>query len=193
LKQQTLEGPYYRLTPSQSLGWFIKSTISSSHMAGAAILSAGGTAVNRPGEYGPHWGGFADRFGIGVAGSAVGNGIEASAGLVLREDPRYFRMPEQSFKSRVGNAARFTFSARGENGSLGPAYARYLGIVGGNFLSNAWRVRSEANVRDALLRSSEGFSGRLAANAFAEFWPDVKKYVFHKRNRTTQRRPDNAE
>ena len=123
----------------------------------------------------------------------MGNGIEAGAGLVLGEDPRYFRVPERSFKSRVGNAARFTFLARGENGSLGPAYARYLGIVGGNFLSNAWRVRSEANVRDALLRSSEGFAGRLAANTFAEFWPDVKKYVFHQRHRGRTAEPENAE
>jgi hypothetical protein len=187
LKEQSLKGPYQPLTPGQSFSWFIKSTISPQHMAGVGILSAGGTAVNRPGEYGPHWSGFADRFGIGMAGSAVGNGIEVSAGLALREDPRYFRVPEETFKSRLGNVARFTFSARGEDGSLGPAYARYIAIVGGNFLSNTWRVRSEANARDALLRSSEGFGGRMAADAFQEFWPDVKKYVFRKHNRAAQR------
>jgi len=156
-------------------------------MAGVAIVSAGGTAVNRPAEYGPHWSGFADRFGMGMAGSSVSNGIEVSAGLALREDPRYFRVPERAFKSRMGNVARFTLSARGENGALVPAYAHYIGIVGGNFLSNTWRVHSEANVPDALLRSSEGFAGRMAANAFAEFWPDVKKYVLRKRNRAAQR------
>ena len=34
-------------------------------MAGVAFVSAGGTAVNRPWEYGPHWRGFGDRFGTG--------------------------------------------------------------------------------------------------------------------------------
>ena len=29
--------------------------------------------------------------------------------------------------------------------------------------------------------SAEGFAGRMAANAFEEFWPDVKSHVFHKR------------
>ena len=186
LKEQPFKDAYQPLTPSQSFNWFIKSTISPQHMAGVAIVSAGGTAVNRPGEYGPHWSGFADRFGIGMAGSAVGNGIEVSAGLALREDPRYFCVPERPFKSRMGNVARFTFSARGENGTLVPAYARYIGIVGGNFLSKAWRVHSEGKVPDALLRSSEGFAGRMAANAFAEFWPDVKKHVLHKRSRAAQ-------
>lgn len=39
---------------------------------------------------------------------------------------------------------------------------------------------AKANAHDALLRTSEGFAGRMAANAFEEFWPDIKKRVFHK-------------
>jgi hypothetical protein len=187
---QSIEGPYQLLTPSQSLGWFVTSTISPSHMTGVAFLSAGGTAVNRPGDYGSHWGGLADRFGMGMAGSAVGNAIEVTVGLTLREDPRYFCVPQQPFKARIGNVVRLTFSARGENGGFGPAYARYIAIAGSNFLSNAWRVHSEANTRAALLRSSEGFAGRMGANGFAEFWPDVKKYIFHARHRAAQWRPD---
>jgi hypothetical protein len=55
-------------------------------------------------------------------------------------------------------------------------------ILGSNFLSNTWRVHSEANAHDALLRASGGFAGRMAANAFEEFWPDIKKRIFRKRN-----------
>lgn len=183
VKSQTLEDPYCPITASESLHWYVTSTISPAHMAGVAIVSAAGTAVNRPGEYGSHWGGFANRFGIGMAGSATGNAMEASVGLLLREDPRYFRAPHEAFNYRVENVARLTFLARNESGRPAPAYARYFGIVGSNFLSNTWRVHSEANTKDALLRSSEGFAGRMAANAFKEFWPDVKKYVRQKRNR----------
>jgi hypothetical protein len=64
------------------------------HVAGVAFVSACGTAVNRPGEYGPHWEGFADRFGMGVAGSTTSNAMETSVGLIIREDPRYFRAPQ---------------------------------------------------------------------------------------------------
>ena len=183
---QSIKGSYQPLTPSQSLGWFVTSTIGPSHVTGVAFLSAGGTAVNRPGAYGPHWAGLADRFGVGMAGSAAGNAIEAGAGFALGEDPRYFRVPQQPFKARMGNVVRLTFSARGENGGFGPAYARYFAIAGSNFLSNAWRVHGEATTRAALLRSSEGFAGHMAANGFAEFWPDVKKCVFHPRHRTAQ-------
>jgi hypothetical protein len=116
--------------------------------------------------------------------------IEVSVGLALREDSRYFGAPQQPIKARMGNVVRLTFLGRGENGLFGPAYARYFAISGSNFLSKAWRVRSEANTRAALLRSSEGFTGHMAANGFAEFWPDVKKYIFHARHRAAQWRTD---
>jgi len=193
LKPRTLEEAYHPITPGQRMRWFLIGTLGPSHMAGVVIVSAGGTAVNRPPEYGTHWSGFADRFGISVAGSAVGNAMEASAGLLFHEDPRYFRASKGTFKSRVGSVIRQTFSARTANSSFAPAYARYLGIVGGNFLSNTWRVHSEANAQSALLRSSEGFAGRMATNAFAEFWPDVKKHVFDKRNRAVQLRLEHGD
>jgi hypothetical protein len=117
---------------------------------------------------------------MGMTRSVTGNAIEAGVGLILREDPRYFRVPDHPFKARLGNVVRLTFAARGGGSSLGPAYARYMAIFGDSFLSNSWRVQSEANSRDALLRTAEGFGEVLAGNAFEEFWPDVKKRVFHK-------------
>ncbi len=117
-----------------------------------------------------------------MSGSFTGNAIEVGAGLMLREDPRYFRVPDRRFKARIGNVAQLTFAARNHNGSFGPTYARYSAIVGSNFLSNTWRAHSEANTHDALLRASEGFAGRMASNAFSEFWPDIKQRLFHKRN-----------
>ena len=93
-----------------------------------------------------------------------------------------FVRKDRPFKARVGNVVRLTIVARRDDGSYGPAYERYMAIGGNNFLSNTWRVHSEANTHDALLRTAEGFAGRVAVNAFEEFWPDVKKRVFHNEN-----------
>jgi hypothetical protein len=60
-----------------------------------------------------------------------------------------------------------------------PAYARFAGISGSNFIANSWRVSSEANLHDAALRTFAGFLARMGSNAFQEFWPDVKRRAFH--------------
>ena len=180
LKPQTLAQTYHPITPTQSVNWFITSTVGPPDLGGAAFLSACRTALNHPEAYGSHWRGFGKRFGAGMAGSALGTAIEGSVGLVLGEDPRCSRVPREPFKARVVTVISQTFSARQRDGSFEPAYARYAGIVGSNFISNSWRAGSEANVQSALLRSLEGFGGRMAADAFNEFWPDVKRYVARK-------------
>src|SRR5271166_1040049 len=72
-----MDAPYHPITPRQSLRWFVTSTIGPQHLAVGVFSSALGTAVDRPEEYGPHWGGFADRFGMGMSGTVTSNAIEA--------------------------------------------------------------------------------------------------------------------
>jgi hypothetical protein len=182
LKSQELEAPYRPITTQESFRWFITGTIGLPHRVGGILVSAFGTAVDRPKEYGPHWAGAADRYGMRIACSATGNAMEAAASLLLREDPRYFRVPDRPFKTRTGNVVRLTFTSRAHDGSFRPAYARYAASFGNNFLSNTWRVQSEANAQHALLRTVGDFAGRTAANAWEEFWPDVKRRVFTKHN-----------
>jgi hypothetical protein len=64
---------------------------------------------------------------------------------------------------------------------LGPAYARYLGNAGNNFLSNSWRADSESGTGDAYIRILLGFAGKMGSNAFAEFWPDARKLILHRK------------
>jgi len=72
-----------------------------------------------------------------------------------------------------------TFAARRADGELAPAYARYVGISGNNFMSNTWRADGESGVGDACLRTL-GFAGRMGGDAFAEFWPTLTKHLFRK-------------
>jgi len=182
LRPQTLEAPYELITPRESLRWFITNTTGPAYLAGGIFFAALGTAVNRPKEFGPHWEGFGDRYGMRKSVVITGNAIEAGAGLILKEDPRYFRVPDRPFKARIKNVVRLAFVARRADGSFEPAYARYTAALGSSFLSNTWRAPSDADAHHALLRASGDFAGRMGTNAFEEFWPDVKKRLFHKRN-----------
>ena len=169
---------YHQLTGEGRLNWFAQSTVGPPSLIGGTISAGWGTLFNSPKEYGPHWAGFGKRYGMRFTGVSVSNAMEGGLGALWGEDPRYIRAKGQPFKSRVGRVIKMTFLAYDKNGETMPAYARYIAIPGNNFLSNTWRADSEADASDAVQRTLTGFLGRMAGNAFQEFWPDVSKHLF---------------
>jgi len=159
----------------------VKSTVGPVSLTSGVFTSGFSTANGTPHEYGTHWDGFGRRYGMRLTGISTGNVIEAGLGSLWGEDPRYFRAAGQPFKNRVKNIVVMTFAARRTDGDLAPAYARYIGKTGSNFLSNTWRPDSVADWNDACIRTVLGFVGRMSSNAFAEFWPDARKHIFHKK------------
>lgn len=178
----SLQKPYVPLSGRERWKWFVVQSVGPESL-GVGALSAGiATARDKPVEYGPHWDGFGDRYGMRLTGVVTGNAMNAGLGALWGEDPRYFPAEGQPFKERVRNIVVYTFMARRRDGHLAPAYARYIATSGNNFLSNTWRVDSEATNSAALRRTALGFAGRLGANAFREFWPDVRKHLGHHKN-----------
>ena len=179
----TLQGvPNYRpITGNERVLWFVKSTIGPGSLLVRGPFSAGlGTARNTPSEYGPHWEGFGKRYAMRLTGVATGSLMQVSLGALWGEDPRYFRSTTRGFGQRTKHLILTTFLAPHRDGRWYPAYARFAGIVGNNFLSNTWRADSVSTTNRALARCGWGFLARLDSQAFQEFWPDVRKKVFHK-------------
>jgi hypothetical protein len=173
---------YRPITAEQRLKWFAVNSFGPASLTGGLFSAGFGTLVNRPRQYGPHWEGFGDRYGMRLTGVLTSNAMEASVGALWGEDPRYPRDSGQSFPNRIGHVVKWTFVARDRNGGTMPAYARYVATAGNNFLSNTWRESSEADAQHALERTALGFLARLSGNAFKEFWPDVKNGLFHRKS-----------
>jgi len=172
---------YQPIITTERRRWFLTSTVGPTSLLLAGPLSAAiGTARNIPAEYGTHWDGFGNRNGMRLTGIATGNLIEAGLGAVWGEDPRYFPSPTRGVWPRVKYVIRTTFLAPNRDGHWHPAYARFAGDVGNNFLSNSWRADSEATTSGAVGRSVWGVVGRMGSQAFAEFWPDVQKKILRK-------------
>ena len=170
---------YEPITATQRIGWVLRYTVEPQRMLGDMVYAGVETAENDPHEYGPHWDGFGKRVGILVAGAAVSNTMEATLGSFWGEDPRYFRVPDETFGARVKQVVKLTFVARGRDGNYHPAYARYMAIPGANWLSNTWRADSQATNGDAAIRTAEGFGARMGSNAYNEFWPSISAKLFH--------------
>ncbi len=156
------------------LRWFVNSTVGPKSLGAGVISAAWGTGLNNPEEYGPHWDGSAKRYGMRLTGVAASNAIEAGLGSAWGEDPRYPAAGGGNMWRRIRHAAKYTVVAKRSDGSTIPAYARYVGITGSNFISNGWRAESESTAGAALQRTGLGFAGRFASNLFDEFWPDVR-------------------
>jgi hypothetical protein len=178
LKVLAAQAPYRMISGKERVQWAARETFGPHSFLFGTLTAGIGTARNRPEEYGPHWDGFAKRYGMRFTGVASSHTIEAGLGAIWGEDPRYVRNRDLPFKQRLGNVFLFSFAARNRQGKLMPAYARYIAIPGNNFLSNTWRVSSEADTSSALTRSAYGVLAEISSNAWSEFWPDVKRKVF---------------
>jgi len=170
------------ITSQQRIQWAVRNTV-----APGALFSAGlGTLLDVPKAYGTHWEGFGERYGMRLSAIAVSNTVEAGLGAVWGEDPRYTRDAGAPFKNRVRHAIKMTFMAQNRDGDLMPAYARFIAIPGSNFLSNSWRTDSDATLRHASVRTGFRFLGRLGANTFDEFWPDVRQKLLNRSHAARQ-------
>ncbi|MBI5083597.1 MAG: hypothetical protein HZB13_03235 [Acidobacteria bacterium] len=167
---------YSYITGAGRFRWFAGSTFGPAGLLAAGPISAAlRTHRNSPPEYGPHWEGFAKRYGLRMADLATSNTIEAVVGAALREDPRYIpAAPGTSLGGRVRRTIHLTFFTYRPDGSTRFYYGRIVGNAGSSFLSNSWRAPSENSAGDAALRCVWNLTGRLGANAFQEFWPTLK-------------------
>ena len=177
-----VEDPTYQpMTGKERFDWFVKGTVGPESLAMGVVTAGIGTARDTPPEYGSHWEGFGERYGIRLSAVGTEKAMEASLGAMWGEDPRYFRVPGEPFNSRMKHILAMTFMARRPDGDLMPAYARYMAVPGSSFLSNTWRVDSDANTHDAAMRTMWGFASVIGSNAFKEFWPDIKTHLFHRK------------
>jgi len=180
LKVISAHAPYRIISAKERAQWATVQTFGPQSLLTGAFTAGIGTARNSPHEYGPHWDGFAKRYGMRFTGVASSNTIEAGLGSLWGEDPRYVRDADLPIKRRIRNVFVLSFAARNREGKLMPAYARYIAIPGSNFLSNTWREHSEGTTSAALERTGYGILSEIASNAMAEFWPDVKRLILRK-------------
>ncbi len=84
---QPAAGP---ITAYERLEWFTKSSIGPASLGGGLFSAGWGTLLDRPHEYGAHWEGFGERYGIRMSGILTQNAMEASLGAIWGKIPAIF-------------------------------------------------------------------------------------------------------
>ncbi len=186
-----LGGTALPLSPGQKMRAAFRSAIDP-YQFGFSLLTSGiGQATDSHSSidpngtrhgYGQGWAGFGERYGANYVdqfdGTILGNGVLP---VLLRQDPRYYRMGTGSFKKRFFYSLSTTVVCRGDNGKLQPNWSNVLGNLASGGISNLYYPRAD---RGALLTIEQGFEvtayGSFGA-LLIEFYPDLRKHIHGKR------------
>jgi hypothetical protein len=166
------------ITGDGRLKWAVMGTVGPGSLFVGALQAGWGNLTNRPPEYRQGMEGFGKRFGLRLSSVGTSNVMEASLGAIWGEDPRYHVSHDTTTRGHFSQAVKMTFLAQRADGTVAPAYARYIAYAGSNALSDAWRPDSQVNVSSTITRIGERFAGRLLGNLFKEYWPSMKQHSF---------------
>jgi hypothetical protein len=173
----TAQPPYVPIDAQGRVDWIVGGTIGARSLGVGVLATAWQTGWNKPEEWGRTWRGAGKRYLAREADVAISNTIEAGLGAIWDEEPRYIAAPPGTVRSRVAHALKTVMLAQRRDGHLAPAWGRYAGNVLNNIIENAWLPPSITTSRQTVIRSANGFLGRIAGNLWEEFWPDIRRRI----------------
>jgi hypothetical protein len=141
-------------------------------------ISAITIGANSHSAYGPGWTGFGKIVGTSLLQDATGQffGVFAIPALI-RQDPRYYRMPHAPIRKRILYSVSRTVISRHDDGSSMPNYATLLTYPISAEISNLYVPGIHGNGPSTMSRIAIGLATDPANNLLTEFLPDVAKRV----------------
>ncbi len=169
------------LRPIQKFRVWWRTSIDPATITIAGIEAGVGQAQNSFSGYGQGAQGYGKRFGAALAD-------EASSGFfsnffystLFKEDPRYFRVGEGSFKHRFWRSIIQEFVCHTDAGGRSFSYENVLGAFSSGALSNAYYPETDRGFGLTMSRSGTALALGSAGGLLNEFWPDVRNKIFHK-------------
>ena len=154
------------VSPSAALGW---------------LASAGYAQVlNGSPNYGTDRGAFGERLGAGAIRDISEDVFsESFMSVVLREDPRYYRLgPSHNFFVRLVYAGTRTIVTRTDSGRLSPNLALLSGTLGGAALTNFYYPPINHGATQTMETYGGSLGGTALGNVVSEFYGDFV-HLFH--------------
>ncbi len=190
------------LTSHEKFHLFVKSAFDPATIGIVGVQAGLSQGEDEFPAYGQGAQGYGKRFGAALAD-------EISAGFwsnyaypsLLKEDPRYFRLGEGRFTSRIGYSLKQEFVCHTDRGGRSFNFSNVLGSFTAGAISNLYypgrtQVRTipatptspaipvyenDRGVELTLSRAAIALGYGMVGGLFDEFWPDIHKKLFHKR------------
>ena len=184
------------LTPGEKFHLFVKSAFDPATIGTVGLQAGFSQAVNEFPGYGQGMQGFGKRFGASLADEVSANFWSGYFyPVLLKEDPRFFRLGSGGFKRRMLNSVVQEFVCHTDQGKRSFSYSNVLGAFTSGGLSNLYYpgrtvVRTapatatspptpvfedDRGVVLTVSRSVIALGYDMAGNLFDEFWPDIHR------------------
>jgi hypothetical protein len=145
------------------------------------IQAAASQAGNEFPEYGQGALGFGKRYGAGMLDSTVGGLASTAFCVVLKQDPRYFRLGEGSAVHRALYSMAQQLSAKSDKGQRQVNWSNVLGMLASSSFSNLYYPKPDRGFGLTMNRFGIGLAWGVTGNLADEFWPDIDHLLFHKK------------
>jgi len=145
------------------------------------VLAAIDQASNSPKSWGQGWGAYGKRYGASFADNGIGTYMTVAVfPSLLHEDPRYFQMAKGTFSHRAVHAVSRLFVVRTDSGDTRFNYSELVGNATAAAFSNVYHAPEDRTVGRNVQTLGFLFMWDGVSNELKEFWPDIRRKVFHK-------------
>jgi hypothetical protein len=121
-----------------------------------------------------------------VDGNFWGNAVLP---VLLKEDPRYYRMGSGSFPRRFVYSAKTAVWCRRDNGTWGPNYANVAGNFISGGISNLYYPDEDAGFEKTVIGAVTVTAEGVIGSELIEFLPDIEHHFLKKRHQTPSLTP----
>ena len=172
------------LTPGGKFHLFTKSAFDPVSFGVVGLQAGISQAQNDSRGYGQGAAGYGKRYGAAFA-DQVSSGFFSNFfyPVLLKEDPRYFRLGQGTFKHRLGYALKQELVAHTDRGGRTFNFSNVLGAFSSGGLSNVYYPQSDRGFGLTMSRSGYAIAYGSLGCVANEFYPDIARKLFHKRKK----------
>lgn len=176
----TIPDPYVPLTTKQKFGTATQDSFDPGNFILVGIMAGTGQATDSNPSFGQGGKGYAHRFATAYADNVIGNYLtEGIYPTLFHHDPRYFVRGKGSGWSRLGYAMGQIFMSHDDEGHPVANYSELLGNATAVAIGTAYYPDGR-NASDAATKWATQLGIDMFGNVLKEFWPDIRRKVFHK-------------
>lgn len=178
------------LLPRQKFHLFAKSAFDPAELSVVGLQAGLSQGENEFPEYGQGAAGYGKRYGATLA-DEVSSSFWANFfyPVLLKEDPRYFRMGHGPIKRRMKYALLQEVICHTDAGGRSFAWENVLGALTTGGVSNLYYPAAERGLGLTMSRSAISIGYGSLGGLVTEFYPDIARRLFHRHDKPTANKP----